>query len=107
MRAICKNCGHDGIAERKLKSHFLITLVLLFFWLIPGIIHIIWRRTGLRDSCVKCGSTEVVARNSPEGERLLALSDMSETHVKCPDCRELVFRDASKCKHCGTALVPQ
>ncbi len=30
-----------------------------------------------------------------------------ETHVKCPDCRELVLRDARKCKHCGTALIPQ
>jgi hypothetical protein len=29
-----------------------------------------------------------------------------ETHVRCPDCRELVFMDARKCKHCGTALVP-
>ncbi len=30
-----------------------------------------------------------------------------ETHVKCPDCRELVLRDARKCKHCGCRLVPQ
>ena len=30
-----------------------------------------------------------------------------ETHVRCPDCRELVRRDARKCKHCGTALIPQ
>lgn len=29
------------------------------------------------------------------------------THVRCPDCRELVYKDASKCKHCGTTLVPQ
>lgn len=29
------------------------------------------------------------------------------THVRCPDCRELVRRDARKCKHCGTALTPQ
>ncbi len=29
------------------------------------------------------------------------------THVKCPDCRELVLRDASKCKHCGCKLIPQ
>lgn len=29
------------------------------------------------------------------------------THVRCPDCRELVRNDARKCKHCGTALVPQ
>jgi hypothetical protein len=30
-----------------------------------------------------------------------------ETHVRCPDCRELVRYDAVKCKHCGAALVPQ
>lgn len=29
-----------------------------------------------------------------------------ETHVRCPDCREFVFMDATKCKHCGTKLVP-
>lgn len=28
------------------------------------------------------------------------------THVRCPDCRELVRMDASKCKHCGVTLVP-
>ena len=31
----------------------------------------------------------------------------SQTHVRCPDCRELVRIDARKCRHCGTALVPQ
>lgn len=30
-----------------------------------------------------------------------------ETHVKCPDCRELVLNDARKCKHCGCSLVPK
>lgn len=30
-----------------------------------------------------------------------------ETHVRCPDCRELVRRDANKCKHCGVRLIPQ
>ena len=29
-----------------------------------------------------------------------------DTHVRCPDCREFVFADAVKCKHCGAALVP-
>lgn len=28
-------------------------------------------------------------------------------YVSCPACRELVRWDASKCKHCGTALTPQ
>jgi hypothetical protein len=29
------------------------------------------------------------------------------THVRCPDCRELVRKDAIKCKHCGTSLAPE
>lgn len=29
------------------------------------------------------------------------------THVRCPDCRELVIKDASVCKHCGCTLAPQ
>ena len=30
-----------------------------------------------------------------------------DTHVKCPDCRELIIKDARKCKHCGCNLIPQ
>ena len=30
-----------------------------------------------------------------------------DTHVLCPDCREPVRMEASKCKHCGCKLVPQ
>jgi hypothetical protein len=29
------------------------------------------------------------------------------THTRCPACAELVRREASKCKHCGSTLVPQ
>jgi len=29
------------------------------------------------------------------------------THVKCPDCREFVLKEAAVCKHCGCRLVPQ
>lgn len=29
-----------------------------------------------------------------------------KTHVLCPQCDEPVRNEASKCKHCGAALVP-
>jgi hypothetical protein len=29
------------------------------------------------------------------------------SHLKCPDCRGLVLKDARKCKHCGCSLTPQ
>lgn len=28
------------------------------------------------------------------------------THVRCPDCAELVLRQARICKHCGCRLRP-
>jgi TM2 domain-containing membrane protein YozV len=30
-----------------------------------------------------------------------------QTHVKCPDCCELILKDARVCKHCGCRLIPQ
>ncbi len=107
MKVICRNCGRVSEPERILKGHVLITLILLCFYIIPGIIYMIWRRTGLKDACAICKSNNVVPENSPEGRRLSVDSIDEDTHVKCPDCRELVLKDARKCKHCGTALVPQ
>lgn len=41
------------------------------------------------------------------GARSDAKAPNPDTHVLCPDCRELVRLEASKCKHCGCKLVPQ
>lgn len=30
----------------------------------------------------------------------------AQTHHGCPECRELIRRDARKCKHCGSAVQP-
>lgn len=30
-----------------------------------------------------------------------------ETHLQCPDCAELVRKEASVCKHCGCKLKPE
>lgn len=36
-----------------------------------------------------------------------AIKPNPNTHVKCPDCREFVLKEARVCKHCGCKLVPQ
>lgn len=48
----------------------------------------------------------IYAATKSRGSRPSADSPGPDTHVRCPDCRELVRMDAIKCKHCGTALVP-
>ncbi len=30
-----------------------------------------------------------------------------ESHIRCPECRELVRHDATKCRYCGCHLTPQ
>ena len=30
-----------------------------------------------------------------------------DTHIKCPDCAELILKEAKVCKHCGCRLIPQ
>jgi RNA polymerase subunit RPABC4/transcription elongation factor Spt4 len=106
MTMICRNCGHTGHPERRLKGHFLITVILLLCYIIPGIIYMIWRRAGVRDSCTKCGSENIVDAASPAGVAAAHEMFSPNTHVKCPDCKELVRKDANKCKHCGTSLTP-
>lgn len=63
------------------------TLNILLGWTVLGwIVAAIWAHTG---------NTADPAAPSPA------------SHVKCPDCAELIKKEARVCKHCGCRLVPQ
>lgn len=48
-------------------------------------------------------------KNKTAAPAILAGAEIAtpETHVRCPECRELVRFDARRCKHCGITLTPQ
>lgn len=77
-------------ASRNHNSAAAITAANLFFgWTILGwLLCLVWSYSGNR---------KIADAGAPS----------PETHVRCPECRELVIRDARKCKHCGCALIPQ
>ncbi|MFB6328957.1 hypothetical protein ACVCFZ_01100 [Acinetobacter variabilis] len=52
----CLVCGHVG--STKTKGSFAITLILLWFAILPGIIYEVWRRSGGK-VCSACGSHSV------------------------------------------------
>lgn len=56
----CNNCGHVGWSKN--RGSFLITIVLMIFFFIPGVIYEIWRRSGL-GVCENCSSGLVVPSN--------------------------------------------
>ncbi len=59
--------------------------------------------------CTQCGSEDVTTNVPGNAAAMPAVPPGVSplTHVRCPDCREFVLAEARKCKHCGTALVPQ
>lgn len=97
-RYYCTQC-HCHSNTAKMKGSGWIELVLYLFYILPGVIYSIWRRSGKPNSCPTCGHAALIPAGSGE--------PTPETHVRCPDCAELVRREARKCKHCGCALVPQ
>jgi DNA-directed RNA polymerase subunit RPC12/RpoP len=104
---LCKSCGRISEPEHKLKGHVAITIILLLFWIIPGLIYMIWRRTGIKDTCSVCGSNNIIPTGSPEAIKIIEQREQEDSLVKCPQCRELILPDAIKCKHCGSLLTPQ
>lgn len=99
----CRNCAAPRKLERKGTNHILhllLSIVTFGVWLIVWLLVARLRFGGW--NCSVCGSDDVTTRVPQEAGGI-----SPRTHVRCPDCRELVLADARKCKHCGTALVPQ
>lgn len=104
--AHCKNCQSETIHERPSTSHvlhLLLSVITVGLW-IP-----VWILVALSNSnqglCLTCGR-KVGAFGSGSGGHKNVIPT-PDTHVKCPDCAELVRREARVCKHCGCKLVPQ
>ena len=98
VRYYCTQC-HTHSNTAKMKGNGWIELVLYLFYILPGVVYSIWRRSGKPNGCPTCGHAALIPAGSGEAS--------PDTHVRCPDCAELVRREARKCKHCGCALVPQ
>ena len=112
VRVYCRNCKRCDVS--KPKGTIWITLILLLFYIVPGIIYEIWRNSGL-GVCKSCGSEDLLREEDkpiqPPPQLTTAFSNYSPTYekpsetvkqVNCPDCREMIRFDARKCKHCGS-----
>lgn len=69
----CNSCGHTGWSKN--RGNFLITIVLMFFFFIPGVIYEIWRRSGL-GVCENCSSDLVKPSSSCTGNKSSDIGDL-------------------------------
>ena len=91
---------------------------ILIFWfaasVIVGIIASAKDRSGFGYFCLSLPLSPlligilVLALPSLKDQPITASGEVisTKTHVRCPDCRELVRMDARVCKHCGISLKP-
>ncbi|WP_051623346.1 hypothetical protein [Bordetella hinzii] len=89
-------------------------LAIIFFWLlfavIVGMMASSRGRSGFGWFILACLISPLVAgvfvllvtNKAAERER-----PHPSTHIKCPDCKELILKDARVCRFCGCRLVSQ
>jgi len=95
----CNAC-HNFTPTALKKGSGWIELVLYLFYILPGIIYSIWRRSGAPNVCPLCRATALVpaARARPVGAVIAA---ESRDEVECTFCAEKILARAKNCKHCG------
>lgn len=111
VQVYCRNCHKCGVS--KPQGTVWITLILLLFYIIPGIIYEIWRNSGM-GVCGACGNSNIILEKDKPIQQQPIQQQLANPfpnnqqpfenvrQVNCPDCREFIRFDARKCKHCGS-----
>jgi hypothetical protein len=71
-RLICSQCGYIGIPNEINKGSGGVELILWLFFIIPGVIYSVWRRSSKPRVCPSCHSQSLVPIASPVGRELVA-----------------------------------
>lgn len=85
QEVICKNCGHQGISEKKVPGNILSSMIILVFAIMLGLISdwlfilgiLIFIASGIYSYentvmvCEKCKSKDIIPVDTPEGQKLV------------------------------------
>lgn len=107
--AFCDNCGRQVSIERQSVNHI---LHLLLSVLTCGLWLLVWASKSSEKKawrCTSCGK-ELGGGSNGWGTigAVLATPPMAAEDAlrNCPFCKELIRKDATKCKHCGSNIDP-
>ncbi len=68
-KKLCLHCGSQS--NGTVRGSLVITLILLCFWLIPGIIYEMWRGAAGRTVCPTCRQPGLIPVISPAARKYL------------------------------------
>ncbi len=66
---LCTNCGN--VEEGKVGGSLILTLILLLFWIIPGLIYEVWRTSEKQLQCKKCHSKGLIPKDSVVAQKFI------------------------------------
>jgi hypothetical protein len=72
-RYVCTQCYRDNNGVRKVPGSLWITLILIVFAIVPGIVYEIWRCSASRIVCATCRHDSLIPAKSPHGRALMGL----------------------------------
>ena len=67
---LCVDCMNQGKPKMHTKGSIIIEL-LLWLFIIPGLIYSIWRQTSKVKVCRSCGGANLIPLDSPRAQQLL------------------------------------
>ena len=68
---VCTRCGyHGGPADQRPTA--LWGVLLLFFWVVPGVLYFVWWMQAAKLRCPSCTSDSVIPDTSPIAQEFLA-----------------------------------
>lgn len=111
---LCSNCSANQYKRPKyfctfcktpqssanLRGHLAIELILYLFYIVPGLIYSIWRRSNPPDICPSCNHNSLV----PFRPVYIEDDEPARDEKECPQCAERILVRASICKHCGSKV---
>lgn len=70
-KLLCTRCYSTDAPKTHTKGSFLIELFLWLLFIVPGLLYSLWRLSTRSKVCAHCGSSELVAMDSPRAQQIL------------------------------------
>jgi hypothetical protein len=71
-RLVCTSCGHEtDRPDQVMPSSIWMTAALLPFFVVPAVLHWVWRATSKKNVCPLCTRDTLIPSTSPIGRQIL------------------------------------
>lgn len=101
---ICSSCGSLSDPKKVNKGSGAVEIVLWFFFIVPGLIYSVWRRSNKNAVCSVCGNKSLVPITSPIGMKMVADQGLDLKQIQ-KDAEEAKAKDKKQLLYTAVGLA--